>query len=462
MKTFVPYALAAAALASLPAAPAVGATDLALQGKKVLLVVQAQAKEKAADEQLRKLLESRGLAVTLADQADSASKAQGQDLVLISSSANAHVIGERFRKVAVPVLTLQPELLGDLGMTGPKQDADYGMFEKKDHYLYVVNAPHPLAAGLPAGNFVSSAKSAAMNWGKPALAAAVAVTPPGYFDTPVLFGYEKGATMAQGDAAPARRTSFFLGNSAFEKAQPTPATLALLDGALRWTAVPAAAPAAPAAFKGKKLLLVVNKVSDHRKAEVRAAVEKSNTVMAERFKALGFDVAVADHEDPASMADGKDLVVISATVKANVIGGRYKDVKVPIVSLENDILDDLGMSAKRRGVDFGDVEDQHYVKLVNAPHPLAAGLAAGPVDLFKSDVGMGWGVPAAGATTIATLHGAPDRATIFAYEKGATMDHEMLAPGRRVYLPIDYNAWAELTPQGMKLVENALSWALGQ
>lgn len=449
-----------AAMVACACSAAAHAADPALQGKKVLFVTQAQGKEKAADEQMRKLLESRGLAVTVADEADPGSKAQGHDLVLISSSANAHVVGERYRKIAVPVLTTQPELLGDLAMTGPKADADYGLFEKKDHYLYVVNAAHPLAGGVPAGIFVSSGKNVQMNWGRPTLAASVAVTPPGYFDAPMLFGYEKGATMAQGEVAPARRASFYLGAAAFEKAQATPETQALFDAALRWsTGAGAHKPVGPIS-KGTKLLLVVNKVSDHHKAEVRAAVDKSNGAMAEHFRKLGFEVSVADMRDSASAAEGKDVVVISSTVKANVLGGRYRDVKAPIVSFENDVLDDMDMSAKRRGVDFGDVEDQHDVKLINAPHPLAAGLPAGSVKLFKQGVAMGWGVPAAGATTIATLHGAPDKATIFAYEKGATMDHEVLAPARRVYLPVDFNAWGDLTDNGIKLVNTALAWAL--
>jgi hypothetical protein len=454
MKIFLIPALLATVLAA-HAAP-----DAALQGRKVLLVVRSDARDHGADEQLRKLLEARGMVVTLADQADPASRAQGQDLVLVSSSANAHVIGARWRKLAVPVLTLQPELLGDLAMTGERADADFGSFEKKDHYLYVVNAAHPLAGGLPAGTFVSTAKNVQMNWGRPSLAATVAVTPPGYFDTPVLFGYEKGASMEQGDTAPARRASFYLPAEAFLKGQPTPATLALFDAALRWSAA-GAAQQQPRAAKvpGRKLLLVVQKNPVHPKPEVRAAVDASNQAMAQHFRALGFDVSLADHADAASAADGMDLVVISATVQANVLGGRYKDVQVPVVSFENDVLDDMGMAAKRRGVDFGDVEDQQRVKLVNAPHPMAAGLPAGTLELFQSAVGMGWGAPGRGATTIATLHGAPDKATVFAYEKGATMDHEMLAPARRVYLPVDYNAWQALTPSGLKLVDQALAWA---
>lgn len=458
--TRIRSALAAASVACAFCAAADAAPAALLQGKKVLFVTQTQSKEAAADEQLRKLLESRGLVVTVADEADPSAKAQGHDLVFISSSAHAHAIGERYRKIAVPVLTTQPEVLGDLGMTGPKADADYGLFERKDHYLYVVNAPHPLAAGLPSGTFVSSAKSVQMNWGRPSLAASVAVTPPGYFDTPVLFGYEKGATMAQGEVAPARRVSFYLGVAAFEKGQATPATQALLDAVLRWTTGAGAQKALGPIANGKKLLLVVNKVSDHRKAEVRAAVAKSNAGMAEHFEKLGFEVSVADMTEPPSAAEGKDLVVISATVKANVLGGRYRAVKVPVVNFENDVLDDMDMSGKRRGVDFGDVEDHQHVKLINAPHPLAAGLPSGYVELFKRGAALGWGVPGPGATTIATPPGAPDKATIFAYEKGATMDHEVLAPARRVYLPIDYDAWTDLTDNGVKLVDSALDWVL--
>jgi hypothetical protein len=454
-----------AAVACVLTTAAHAAPDAPVQGRKALLVVDAQAKDKTADEQLRALLQSRGLMVTLVDESEparAADAARGQDLVLISSSTHADVIGKRFRELPVPVLTCQPDLLGDLGMTGPGQGEDFGLAEKKDHYLYVVNAADPLAGGLPPGAFVATAKSVKMNWGRPSLAAEVAVTPPGYFDTPVLFGYEKGATMAQGEPAPARRTSFFLGSEAFVQGRPTPAGLALFDAALRWTAGRAAVqPARPAAPDGKKMLLVVQRHSDHPKAEVREAIERSNAAMLEHFKALGFDVSVADQSDPPSMADGMDLVVISATVKASVLFGRYKDVNQPVVDFENDILDDMGMSAKRRGVDFGDVDDERVVTLINAPHPLAAGLPAGAIDLFQHGAGIGWGVPARGATTIATLHGAPDKAVIFAYDKGATMDHEIVAPARRVFLPVDYNAWSELTPQGVKLVDRALLWAMG-
>lgn len=84
------------------------------------------------------------------------------------------------------------------------------------------------------------------------------------------------------------------------------------------------------------------------------------------------------------------------------------------------VLDDMDMSAQRRGVNFSDVNDEQEVKLVNAPHAPSAGLPAGTIDLFKSEVGNGWGLPARGATT-----------------------------------------WGGLMPAGIKLVDGALAWAAG-
>ena len=55
-----------AAMVACALSAAADAADPALQGKKVLFVTQTQSKERASDEQMRKLLESRGLVVTVA------------------------------------------------------------------------------------------------------------------------------------------------------------------------------------------------------------------------------------------------------------------------------------------------------------------------------------------------------------------------------------------------------------
>lgn len=99
---------------------------------------------------------------------------------------------------------------------------------------------------------------------------------------------------------------------------------------------------------------------------------------------------------------------------------------------ENDYLDDLAMTGKRINSDFGEVEKERYLWLVNAPHPLSANLSAGTHNVYKAQAPMSWGKPGLGATIIATVYGQPEKVAIWGYEKGATMDYESLAPAKRL------------------------------
>jgi hypothetical protein len=177
---------------------------------------------------------------------------------------------------------------------------------------------------------------------------------------------------------------------------------------------------------------------------------------------LGYSVTFADESEPASKAAGFDLVIISATVSSQKLAGKYADVKTPLLMWENDILDDMRYTSKYKGVDFGEVEKEHYLWMVNAPHPLSAGVPAGMAVAYPRDQPMGWGKPGLGASIIATLPGQPDKAVIFGYEKGATMDYDYLAPARRVYFFLDNITFPLLTPTGKRLFEAAVKWTIGK
>jgi hypothetical protein len=92
---------------------------------------------------------------------------------------------------------------------------------------------------------------------------------------------------------------------------------------------------------------------------------------------------------------------------------------------------------------------------------MAAGLPAGVVDVYEKQAPMSWGKPGLGATLIATLHGQPEKAAIFGYEKGATMDYESLAPARRVMFFLDNETFPNLSAAGLKLFDAAVDWAMG-
>lgn len=75
---------------------------------------------------------------------------------------------------------------------------------------------------------------------------------------------------------------------------------------------------------------------------------------------------------------------------------------------------------------------------------------------------MSWGRPGCGAIAIATVYGQPDKAAIFAYEKGATMDYAALAPARRVMFFLDNDTFVNLSPAGVALFDAAVDRPAGR
>ncbi|WP_313231488.1 hypothetical protein [Sphingobium yanoikuyae] len=102
-----------------------------------------------------------------------------------------------------------------------------------------------------------------------------------------------------------------------------------------------------------------------------------------RLEAMGYAVTTSEGLDGASAPCGFDLVVMSSTVRSNQFTAnrpmiaRWRDMGVPLVIWENDLLDDLWMTGLRRDADSGELETGHYFWLVRAPHPMAAGIPAG-------------------------------------------------------------------------------------
>jgi len=207
--------------------------------------------------------------------------------------------------------------------------------------------------------------------------------------------------------------------------------------------------------QGKKLLFVLQQKS---KPDNIA----TDTKVRQHLEALGFSVQVVDQTAPASAADGADLVVISSTVSAQVVEGKFKSTTVPIITWESYILPHMGLTGRKLDSDFGTQKEKvRYLDLVNAPHPLAAGLPAGMLNVFKEGGVVNWGKPGLGATIISTVAGDPSRVTEFAYEKGATMQSGLNAPARRVSLFLENTSFTELNDAGLKLFDAALQWGLG-
>ncbi len=232
-----------------------------------------------------------------------------------------------------------------------------------------------------------------------------------------------------------------------------------------------AAPVDPRAGQGKTVLYVFNRTKlegarqviplDPKRIASLEAWRRADVAAMATLKALGFKVREADEHAGLDANSGVDLIVISESVDALEVGTKYRTVAIPLIDMENDLLPDLGMTGQKNTRDYGTDENQRFIWVVNAPHPLAAGLAAGVQNVLTDEhFKMNWGKPGLGATIIATLRGEPDKAAEFAYEKGATMNDEAIAPARRVSLFIWQDVFENLRPEGQSLFRAAALWAV--
>ncbi len=229
----------------------------------------------------------------------------------------------------------------------------------------------------------------------------------------------------------------------------------------------------PVVARGKKVLYVYNQIklekakamvpppADPKRIPALETWRRNDNKAIDFLKSLGFVVTSADESSPIEAAQNQDLIIISESVDALDIGTKYRNVPVPLITFENDLLGELGMTALKNGRDYGTDENQRFLWLVNAPHPLAAGLAAGIQNVLNDEnLKMNWGKPGLGAITIATLRGEPDKAAIFAYEKGATMNSEFLAPARRLSFFLWQDTFEQLRPEGLALFRAAVLWTV--
>jgi hypothetical protein len=180
-------------------------------------------------------------------------------------------------------------------------------------------------------------------------------------------------------------------------------------------------------------------------------------VRARLAAALDVEVVVQDVAT-AKDAEGKALVMLTSSVTVAGTGTTFRDVPVPLILLEPNLLGLFGLTAEPPSDHGATQRTETEIRIVDADHPLAAGFD-GDVIVYQTPWRLTWGVPGPDAVQVATLVSDPARVVIFAYPSGAETVAGS-APAKRVVFFLHDNTIENLTDDALTLLDAAIEFAL--
>lgn len=187
-----------------------------------------------------------------------------------------------------------------------------------------------------------------------------------------------------------------------------------------------------------------------------AAGNNTDTAVQARLAELGYTVTrVTDTASQTSDANGKDLIVISSSVNSGNVNIKFRDITVPIINWEQALQDDFDWTPAAGGT----AGSQTQINIVDAAHPLAAGLPAGNNTVFTTPRPISWGQnPAASAQIVARPANNAAQVCVYAFETGAAVLNGRTAMSRRMQFYFENDGAQNLTAAGQALFDAAIEW----
>jgi pimeloyl-ACP methyl ester carboxylesterase len=179
-----------------------------------------------------------------------------------------------------------------------------------------------------------------------------------------------------------------------------------------------------------------------------------------RLEDLAFSVTFKTSAEAASAdAQGQQLIVIAPTASPADVNTKFRDAGVPVLVVNGEVFDDMGLTGTLSGSDFGVASSQTDVTISDPTHPLAAGLS-GTVSVTGQAGDFAWGLPGTAAHKVVTKADDPNKSAVFGYDAGAQMPG-LNAPARRAGLFLTAGTAENLDQNGWKLFDAAANWAAG-
>ena len=192
-------------------------------------------------------------------------------------------------------------------------------------------------------------------------------------------------------------------------------------------------------------------------------VAKGDVAVVQHLAARGATVTVIRSSDgsvphPAVVAANHDLILISSSIRALDGAARYAQTTTPLIFWEPFLLE-RGPRLSPRG---GPRSQQNYIRIVDADHPITAGL---PTDrLFRvvrrpDTFSVAWRTSGPGVQVLA-MHQYGSYAILVA-EVGAELSNGQPAQARTVFLFWHHDTFHRSTGEAVRLFDRAVDWALG-
>jgi hypothetical protein len=190
----------------------------------------------------------------------------------------------------------------------------------------------------------------------------------------------------------------------------------------------------------------------------RAGASAGDLAVTRRLERQGYAVTVVGAAAFTGRdAEGKALVLVSASAEATRVDNKLSAAAVPVVTWNTGMFPKLGLTGRIPGLDFGVGAPATDLALVHPDHPLTGGVG-GQATATTIAMPMGWALPGSQAIWIATAADDGNHAVVFGYEEGARLE-SLDAPARRVGLFLAAEAATVLTREGWSLFDAALAWA---
>jgi hypothetical protein len=186
-------------------------------------------------------------------------------------------------------------------------------------------------------------------------------------------------------------------------------------------------------------------------------IATDETVRARLAARMPVDV-VAEAEARPEDAAGRALVVITSTVTVEGTGTRFRDVAVPLMLLEPNLMGLMQMTPPEDTAHGATPREETVLTIDMPTHRLAAALS-GDVTVYRTPWRLAWGIPGPGAISVAHVAGRPERRAIFAYPARAMMVG-LAAPARRLGFFLHDNTMENVTPSAIKLLDAAIGWMI--